>query len=113
MKQWALYMFLRWSEEDPVDDVDTSRNIAAAVIQGNRNPFVDYPGLEQYIWGTKKDQAFSYDHYDEGEIVDGILSIENGELRIDNYDYYNLAGQKVGADYKGIVVVNGKKVIKK
>jgi endonuclease I len=110
---WTLNMFLRWAEEDPVDAVETARNIAVYNHQGNRNPFVDYPGLEQYIWGTKKDQAFSYDHYDEGEIVDGILSIENGELRIDNSDYYNLAGQKVGADYKGIVVVNGKKVIKK
>ena len=26
---------------------------------------------------------------------------------------YNLAGQKVGADYKGIVIENGKKVVKK
>ena len=82
-----------------------------AKIQKNRNPFVDYPGLEQYIWGSKKDKAFSYDNYEKE--VDGILSIENGEGRMENYDYYNLAGQKVGADYKGIVVVNGKKVIKK
>ncbi len=111
MKQWALDMFLRWSENDPVNDVDTNRNNAAAKIQKNRNPFVDYPGLEQYIWGSKKDKAFSYDNYEKE--VDGILSIENGEGRMENYDYYNLAGQKVGADYKGIVVVNGKKVIKK
>ena len=26
---------------------------------------------------------------------------------------YNLAGQRVGNDYKGIVIVNGKKYIKK
>ena len=25
---------------------------------------------------------------------------------------YNMAGQKVGADYKGIVIINGKKVLK-
>ena len=53
-------------------------------------------------------------------IVDGIRSIENSELRIDkqgsaptgkaNYDYYNIAGQKVNGDYKGIVIKNGKKV---
>ena len=114
MKQWALDMFLRWSENDPVNDVDTNRNNAAAVSQGNRNPFVDYPGLEQYIWGTKKDQAFSYDHYDEGEIVDGIMEAPRYEVRDTRCENtYNLAGQKVGADYKGIVVVNGKKVIKK
>ena len=26
---------------------------------------------------------------------------------------YNLAGQKVGKDYKGVVIVNGKKVMMK
>ncbi len=47
----------------------------------------------------------------EEEETDGIRSIENGELRIENYDYYNLAGQRVGKDYKGIVIKNGKKYI--
>ncbi len=43
--------------------------------------------------------------------TDGIRSIENS--RIENSDYYNLAGQKVGSDYKGIVIVNGKKYLRK
>ena len=43
-----------------------------------------------------------------------IDSIENGELRIENSDYiYNLSGQRVSKDYKGIVVVNGKKYLNK
>ena len=45
--------------------------------------------------------------------TDGIKSIENRELRNENSDYYNLAGQKVGKDYKGIVIVNGKKMLNK
>lgn len=45
------------------------------------------------------------------EDTDGIRSIENSELRIDNYDYYNLSGQRVNKDYKGIVIKNGKKYI--
>ncbi len=45
--------------------------------------------------------------------TDGIRSIENSELRMKNSDYYNLAGQRVGKDYKGIVIVNGKKVLVK
>ena len=48
-----------------------------------------------------------------GGETDGIRSIENSELRIENSDYYNLAGQKVCADYKGIVIVNGKKYLRK
>ena len=51
---------------------------------------------------------------DEESETTSINSIENSELRIENSDYiYNLAGQKVSKDYKGIVVVNGKKVIRK
>ncbi len=45
------------------------------------------------------------------EIVTGIRSIENSELRNANYDYFNLAGQKVSKDYKGIVIKNGKAVM--
>ena len=48
----------------------------------------------------------------EGE-TDGIRSIENSELRSENYDYYNLAGQKVDSSYKGIVIKKGKKIVVK
>lgn len=41
--------------------------------------------------------------------TDGIASIENEKLNIET-SVYNLAGQKVDANYKGIVIVNGKKV---
>lgn len=63
-KDWAIQMLLRWAEEDPVDQKEIDRNNEAYKLQGNRNPFVDYPGLEQYIWGDKKSVAFSYDNYD-------------------------------------------------
>ena len=46
--------------------------------------------------------------FDEGQ-TDGIASIENGKLNIET-SVYNLAGQKVDGAYKGIVIVNGKKV---
>ena len=66
-EKWALDMLIRWSEQDPVDDVEIARNNAVYEVQGNRNPFVDYPGLEDYIWGDKKDVPFSYDNYESGE----------------------------------------------
>ena len=51
---------------------------------------------------------------DEESETTSINSIENGESRIENSDYiYNLAGQKVSKDYKGIVIVNGKKFVRK
>ena len=62
-QSWQLNMLMEWATNDPVSDKETARNIAVAGIQGNRNPFIDYPGLEQYIWGSKTDDAFSYDNY--------------------------------------------------
>lgn len=41
----------------------------------------------------------------------GINTVEN--VRINNGAIYNLAGQKVGKDYKGIVIINGKKFVVK
>ncbi|MBR0525424.1 MAG: endonuclease [Prevotella sp.] len=63
LTSWCLTMMMRWSALDPVDDIEIARNNVIAAKQ-NRNPFIDYPGLEDYIWGDKKDVAFSYDHYE-------------------------------------------------
>jgi len=57
---WAFNMLMKWSKEDPVSQKEIDRNEAIWQLQGNRNPFVDYPGLEDYIWGEKKDVAFDY-----------------------------------------------------
>ncbi|MDO5447428.1 MAG: endonuclease [Prevotellaceae bacterium] len=62
-KSWFITMLLRWAEQDPVSQKEIDRNNAAAKIQGNRNPFVDYPKLEQYIWGSSQNKTFSYDNY--------------------------------------------------
>jgi len=64
---------IRWSKQDPVDARETARNNAVQEVQSNRNPFVDYPGLEDYVWGNKKELAFSYDQYDGTIIPDSIL----------------------------------------
>ena len=44
------------------------------------------------------------------EETDGIKAVST---KVENGVRYNLAGQKVGADYKGIVIVNGKKMLNK
>lgn len=62
LTQWCLDMMMRWSELDPVDDIEIARNNVIAEKQ-NRNPFIDYPGLEDYIWGEWQDVEFSYDNY--------------------------------------------------
>ena len=60
---WQLNMLMEWATNDPVSEKEVARINAVYGIQKNRNPFIDYPGLEQYIWGSKKNDAFSYDNY--------------------------------------------------
>ena len=69
LQEWVMTMFMRWSRQDPVDSIELARNEAVFRVQGNRNPYVDYPGLEQYVWGELRDQPFIYgdDSGDEDE----------------------------------------------
>lgn len=68
---WALEMLLRWAAEDPVSKKEIARNNEVYKIQKNRNPYVDYPGLEQYVWGNKTTAAFDPDNYEGGDIPVG------------------------------------------
>lgn len=84
---WAITMLLRWAAEDPVSQKEIDRNNAIFKLQGNRNPYVDFPGLEQYVWGTKKTQSVDLNNYD-GAIQGGntdqptapVFSPESGEI---------------------------------
>ena len=67
--RWTLDMMMRWSKKDPVDERERERNKAVYSLQFNRNPFVDYPGLEEYAWGDKMDEPFSYDNYGGGSVT--------------------------------------------
>ncbi|MBR1787960.1 MAG: endonuclease [Bacteroidaceae bacterium] len=74
LSSWSLTMFMRWSEEDPVDDIEIARNNAVQDVQGNRNPFVDFPGLEQYVWGSLKTTAISVTSYDNPYDTSGLTT---------------------------------------
>lgn len=61
---WQLSMLLEWAANDPVSEKETNRNNAVYALQHNRNPFIDYPGLERYIWGDRTNKTFNYSHYE-------------------------------------------------
>lgn len=59
LQKWAYTLYLNWSRTDKVSQVEVNRNNAVYEIQGNRNLFVDYPTLCEYIWGDSTDVAFN------------------------------------------------------
>lgn len=39
----------KWAKEDPIDEEEFDRNVEIYKMQGNRNPFIDFQGLEDSI----------------------------------------------------------------
>ena len=59
LQKWASDLYIDWAEGDPVDQMEIDRNQAVAGIQGNRNPFVDFPNLMHYVWGDSIDRPLN------------------------------------------------------
>jgi endonuclease I len=59
LKSWALNLLIKWHNQDPVSEKELNRNNAIYGIQGNRNPFIDYPELVGKIWGADSVNTFS------------------------------------------------------
>jgi hypothetical protein len=48
---YAVKLLMEWHRADPVSSKEINRNNAVYNLQRNRNPFVDYPILAEYLWG--------------------------------------------------------------
>ncbi len=68
LSAYSIDLLLKWHRQDPVSERELARNEViygnktlnkCSYKQGNRNPFIDYPELAEYIWGNKKGQSVS------------------------------------------------------
>lgn len=59
-RPWLRDLLVAWHRMDPVSEKEKTRAIEVNKIQGNRNPFIDYPELVEYIWGNKQGQAVDF-----------------------------------------------------
>lgn len=48
---WEQEVLITWHRQDPVSVKEIKRADAVSNFQHNRNPFIDYPFLAEYIWG--------------------------------------------------------------
>lgn len=80
LNQWSIELLLRWAREDPVSDKEKDRNDAVYRCQNNRNPFIDYPELIEYIWGERSGETFT----GGSDVIDGppelISPVQDTEL---------------------------------
>ncbi len=58
LNRWSQELLLKWAREDQVSQKEIDRNEAVYSFQNNRNPFIDFPNLMEYIWGNRKGEAF-------------------------------------------------------
>ena len=56
--EWSIDLLCRWARNDAVSDKEVDRNDAVQKYQNNRNPFIDFPELFEYIWGNRQGQVF-------------------------------------------------------
>jgi len=98
---YAVALYLKWTRQDPVSSKEINRNNAVEAFQKNRNPFIDYPELAEFIWGNRKGEVWSLlSAVDKVKInfsispnpVQDELTIQSDEENLD-YTIYNLNGQ--------------------
>lgn len=73
LQNWAINMLLDWGRRDVVSQKEIDRNNVVEQYQGNRNPFIDFPELAEYIWGSRVGEVF---YIDDQETVDPTPPVE-------------------------------------
>lgn len=59
LKEWAYTLYIQWAKADKPDALEIKRNDDVAKIQKNRNPYVDFPNLMEYVWGDSINYTFN------------------------------------------------------
>ena len=113
-----LSTLLDWNKKYPVDYLEMQHNISVykdiseidGYAQGNRNPFVDFPSLVDYVYGEKKDQNGSLESlYDSASEVK--LQCESSNDKESHYALkeakraYAPGEQIADSDYKVVKVL--------
>ena len=72
-----LATLLTWNTTDPRDDFEMNRNNYIYTWQMNRNPFIDYPLLANYIFGANFGQPWSASLSTQNSIQNKIVAYPN------------------------------------
>jgi endonuclease I len=79
---WEQEILIQWHRQDPVSEKEIKRMDAVSNFQHNRNPFIDYPYLAEYIWGSRAGEALDMSKLvasSDATFVPGVSNGWNGE----------------------------------
>ena len=80
LTQYGVALLMKWHRQDPVSQKEIDRNNGIQQTQGNRNPFIDYPYLAEYIWGEKAGDTLDLSKLITAYDSRFILGQSNGSL---------------------------------
>lgn len=72
---WEQEVLIQWHRQDPVSIKEIRRMDAVSDFQHNRNPFIDYPFLAEYIWGSYAGEPVDMSHLiasSDEEFIPGV-----------------------------------------
>lgn len=76
---YAVDLLMKWHRQDPVSKKEVDRNNGMDSVQGNRNPFIDYPILAEFLWGNKLyTHHFSFENAVASFDPEFILGVSDG-----------------------------------
>ena len=87
LKPWAYETLLAWHRDDPVSQKEIDRNNAVESQQGNRNPFIDFPNLAEFIWGSMTDQTFYISDQSDAQTPIPDASYITQPVNMENLDF--------------------------
>ena len=78
LTEYGVTLLMKWHREDPVSRKEVDRNNGIQDTQGNRNPFIDYPYLAEYIWGEHAGEAIDMSKLIPSTDDDFVLGVSDG-----------------------------------
>ena len=81
LTKYGVALLMKWHRQDPVSQKEIDRNNGIQQTQGNRNPFIDYPYLAEFIWGEKAGQTLNLDDLITAYDSRFVLGESNGYLK--------------------------------
>ena len=75
---WEQEVLIAWHRQDPVSIKEIRRMDAVSNFQHNRNPFIDYPYLAEYIWGDMAGESVDMSHLMASSDEEFVPGMSNG-----------------------------------